>query len=768
MRPWLRDTLAALGLALAALLFWQLRIIASAEKLTFIGADYFTYVYPMFHHASRSLLEGTIPLWNPYQACGHPFLATVLVGVFYPPNAFHLLLPTELAIECVVVLHLFLAGLFMYLYGRTIELSRPAALAAGLTFGLSGFVVSQANWFVPALATCVWLPLQFLAVERIFARRRLAGAVLLGVAVGMPILSGWLQLWVYSMYALGAYAGVRWIAMALAPQQRSASVHVAALLAAGVALGLCLGGVQLLPGYELQSLGPRRPGGLSVLQTLVGGAPLPATFLEEAVATDPGRPRAIFLGMLALVLMPLSLFAPRGRLRVACLWSIALLSIGVALTIHTPLFAAFRWLPAASWFRNPQRILFLYAFAGAALVGIGAEVLASRAALARPRRRVAIGATATLVVCGWLWAAVVPAPGIALLALGLACVWAALLVPRPLVVGAILAVLLGGIGWDAFRTARGDSYRPYHDVGAFRRTRIFEPIERDRGHGRTHINLRSANPWFVYKQATLRRIDSISDYEPLSLERQAEFFRLLGGDVPEPDASRVFTGGLVVDPRKLNFRLLDVLSVRYMLTDVHWRHALERAGWKHVRGPGRGTVVLYRNPAPLPRAYLAQRSISVAGGAEALQVLADPHFDPHTQLVIEGPEPREPAASRAAAPPIEPASIRTHRSDRVVIDVNARQAGYLVLTDTFYPGWKATVDGETRPILRANHLFRAVPVDAGAQTVTFRYEPLSFRIGAALSLVATASVLAFCSVAAYRRRRARRTRSQLRPRVEPR
>ena len=75
------------------------------------------------------------------------------------------------------------------------------------------------------------------------------------------------------------------------------------------------------------------------------------------------------------------------------------------------------------------------------------------------------------------------------------------------------------------------------------------------------------------------------------------------------------------------------------------------------------------------------------------------------------------------------------------IAVRAERDAWLVLADTFYPGWNAEVDGEKVPILRANGLYRAVRVEAGEQTVIFRYQPTSFRVGVAVSCVSALAVL---------------------------
>ncbi|MCK6555285.1 YfhO family protein, partial [Candidatus Binatia bacterium] len=375
------------ALAVGTLVFWQFRIVQTGYELAAPSNDLFMQIYPMSHRAFAWWRDGQIPLWNPFQYCGVPLLATVLYGIFYPLNVFYLLVPrTEVAIECTVVLHLFAAGLFMYLYCRTIRLGRWAAVAGAVVFMWSGFLVLEALWFTPALSAAVWLPLGFLAIEKIFSDRRLRWAVLLATAVAMPLLAGWLQTWLYSMYALAAYSAVRLTAAWFRPGERRHLVRLGGLLAAGAAIGLGLTAVQLLPTLELQSLGPRRPGGLSIAQMLAYGPVAPGKLLAETVDSRAGHPRFSYLGILPLLLAPLA-FCTRGdRVRVAFLWCVLLLSAGFALTVHTPLFSLYRALPAATWFRIPNRILFLYAFAGAVLSGIGLDTVMS-AARDRPGRR---------------------------------------------------------------------------------------------------------------------------------------------------------------------------------------------------------------------------------------------------------------------------------------------------------------------------------------------------------------------------------------------
>ncbi len=164
-------------------------------------------------------------------------------------------------------------------------------------------------------------------------------------------------------------------------------------------------------------------------------------------------------------------------------------------------------------------------------------------------------------------------------------------------------------------------------------------------------------------------------------------------------------------------------------------------------------VEIYRDDEALPPAFVVPRARVVADPDERLAALLDPAFDPRAEVLLSRAPARPPApAQRDTTPPTfsEPSVLR-EGPNRVIIQVNMAQSGYLVLTDTFYPGWRATVDGEAVEILPADHAFRAVGLEAGEHTVVFEYAPLSFRVGAWVSLGAgvllVATLVVGCCVA---------------------
>ncbi len=144
-----------------------------------------------------------------------------------------------------------------------------------------------------------------------------------------------------------------------------------------------------------------------------------------------------------------------------------------------------------------------------------------------------------------------------------------------------------------------------------------------------------------------------------------------------------------------------------------------------------GDVKVYENLAVLPRAFVASRAV-VLSDAEAQAALARPDFDPATTVILE--QAAGIATDLAPLAASRPATITYYAPEHV--SVMADGPGYLVLTDTYYPGWRATVDGSPAAILRADLMFRAVELTPGAHTIEFHYDPISVRIGFWISGIA--------------------------------
>ena len=143
-----------------------------------------------------------------------------------------------------------------------------------------------------------------------------------------------------------------------------------------------------------------------------------------------------------------------------------------------------------------------------------------------------------------------------------------------------------------------------------------------------------------------------------------------------------------------------------------------------------GDVKVYEHLGALPRAFVVHQARAVEDDEAALAILRDPAFDPSQEVILASGGA---LAAKAGQPEVE---MLSYEPEEILLKARLDAPGYLVLTDTFYPGWKATVDGQPAPILRADIYFRAVPLAAGEHLVAFHYRPESVRLGLGMGLFA--------------------------------
>jgi hypothetical protein len=185
-----------------------------------------------------------------------------------------------------------------------------------------------------------------------------------------------------------------------------------------------------------------------------------------------------------------------------------------------------------------------------------------------------------------------------------------------------------------------------------------------------------------------------------------------------------------------------------------------------------GDVKIYENLDNLPRAFVVHRA-RVLDDEAAIAAMNDPSFRPDEEAILAtgGHEVLSlPFIPPRACPEVAPLTgrrlggerggagedeveILSYEAERVVISANLAEEGYLVLTDAYYPGWRALADGLETPIYRANLLFRAVYLPAGQHRIEFVYDPRSFKMGAAISLTALLGLVAGIALLTGRRKR---------------
>ncbi len=364
-----------LGLVLlVAVATWKLtaggRIIARGDLLL--------YFYPLRDYASQAVREGRLPLWNPYTFMGAPFLANSQVGFFYPLNLLMAWLPVEVAVSWSIALHLAIAALGAYaLARRALGLGRPASFAAGLAFGLGGYLGAQAE-HLNQIHVLAWLPWALWLGVRVGQGASWRAAVGLALVIALQILAGHAQSLYISLVGLLLTLGGQWLWEGL----RARRLHPMALIRAALIalLALALAGltcaVQLLPTLELAGESARA-GGLPFNEAgSFSWRPWVAARALMPTYGDPLFPEYVaYLGAAGMALTALGALAYR-RPAAWPIFPILLLIAGfiLALGVATPLFGLlYRLLPGFNLFRAQARWLVLFALGAALLIGLGVQ-----------------------------------------------------------------------------------------------------------------------------------------------------------------------------------------------------------------------------------------------------------------------------------------------------------------------------------------------------------------------------------------------------------
>jgi hypothetical protein len=423
LRHHVRDA-AAVGLLCLLVIACTWRIALAGRVLA--GGDIFSYFYPYWAEATRAIRAARLPLWNSSLFMGVPFAANSQVGLFYPLNwPLWLLWPAHRSVHLTIVLHLCLAALSAYLWGRrSLHLGRVASWAVGAVFALGGYMGAQVE-HVNQLQGLAWLPLMLMLSDRIArgvmpVSKRLKASCALAAVIGMVLLAGHTQTAFISLFGMAVYGLVPALWRSLRGRSGDTLMGASALLGFGAVLGVVLGAVQLLPTWELSGLSVRAQGlpfnervSFSLSPAYVGRALLPAF----GHTIPPGHLEHVaYVGIVGLALAIVGFVMDRDSASRAKreeqtngldpyhpVYLLILLGLFFALGLYNPLYVLLaRYVPGFAHFRVPARWLSLYACGVAALAGRAVQALWEGRSPGGRRMLVVVGSLTVLV----LWAVV--------------------------------------------------------------------------------------------------------------------------------------------------------------------------------------------------------------------------------------------------------------------------------------------------------------------------------------------------------------------------
>lgn len=732
-----RKDLAAAGLLLALwlLFFWRLFTPVATDQASLRQGDFSGQFVAFGAYQYARLSQGQVPLWNPWNNGGMPFLADPQTAVFYPPRLLTIALSrlaggwSYHALELEMAAHVLAFTLLMYLLLRRMTRhlagSVPGALVAALISGYGGWTSGYPPLQLAILESGIWFPLAVLGVYEATATRPLRGrrALYSALALGLSWLAGHSQTsWQLSLAVL-AWAAWRAWERRLGRQQFLRLLALIALPAFGLAA------VQLLPGLEYLLLTGRAGLGYDAKGN---GFPL-RDLLQFLFPAQLSLFSPLYIGIAGLVLVLIGL---QQRLHAVRFWLLtALVALALSLGRNAALYPAlYNLLPGLRWFRGQERAAFLVSHSLALAAGLTlAQLSQATDSLTRwqDARRILIA----ILLAGILVMALAPGgwPGVetpdmlgaALFTVLLtAGIWPLLrriiLVPAQpvwrLLLPALLILDLFSVNMDAPGTWQG--LPPARQLSMSPPPLVAAALADRAGPYRVD-GLRGLQDNFgsLYQLADIRGIS------PLFLTGP---WAIIGWEAINPTAWELF-------------------AVRYVYSD--WRE-LPLPARPVTQGRDRhGEVILHRLANPRPWAHLLHQVELVAGDEAAHARLADPAFDARQTVLLEqAPEPF-PAATAADGT----ATVTAFAPERVTIQVDAPDAAVLSLAQPHYPGWHARVNGAPATLLRAYGALGAIALPAGQHQIELVYDPLSWRAGALISLATVLALVLF--VAPLRRRR---------------
>ena len=759
------------SLALLALIvlgfFWPL--VFAGHWIPHGGGDLVSFLWPMYRFSARSLQKGEIPLWNPHLYSGAPFVADNQSSVFYPINLLAFALfgePSYKVIEGLVVFHIWLASANMFVLLRGLGLKRPAAVFGGVAFALSDLFVTHIG-NLNLNATMAWMPLLLLLTHRALTdvgRQSVRLAAGAGAVLGVAALAGHGQMLLLMGLALAGYIVYRLTIEGVSSKKREASDEkqrkklpkMCLLAVLIVTIGIGCSALTLLPAREMaEHTGRSR---LSYEEATVYSLPpkalvgllAPDFYGRSAMGFwgDWDRVEVGYAGVATLVLAATGIHhwikTRRQKFPFGFFLLLAAGGLLLAMGQHTPLYGLlYRYVPVFDQVRVPARMIVLADFGLAALAAFGLD------RLLREKSRVVI----------WIGLGAVVA-GVTLLALGLS---QAKTVPpdrlaqatRSIVIAAILMASSGILMWLV---------QPRHwaawllvgllaaDLVGLGSTLEIEP--NDPTLGFQHKDIVD----FLHQDTNLYRIEATSGAWQPDAALALGLYDI--GGVFNPLGLAPYHAYLAVAKGERGAPLYNLLGAKYVLAPKDRPPGDERLVPVYTGNP---QIDVYLNTEALPKALLVHEARVVPNHTAAWEALFT-EFDPTQAVILEESQTADLALGEQRPETVgDRIEFVQYESNAIVLAVETSTSGWLVLSEVYYPGWQATVDGEEVQVLRANYAFRAVALSPGKHVVKMTFEPWTWQMGLAISIVTWGGLVAWAIWEIKRRLMKRRRRNDLPP-----
>ncbi|MEQ8189505.1 MAG: YfhO family protein [Candidatus Eremiobacterota bacterium] len=711
----------------------------------FTGKSYFlndieAMEYPFHHYKYDMGQAGKLFLWDPYSFCGQPYIADIHTGTFYPLNWIFFFIPTATAIVIYVVIHFLMAGIFSYIFLRDMEFDYISSLAGSIFYSFCGFMVIRII-HVNFTTDCALLPLCLYSVNILFRKKNLLSSLLLSLFLACTLLSGNYQV------SLMVY-GITFIYFAGKLDLKELKKHLlpGGLFLAAIIFSFMFMAVQLLPTWEYIGQTMRISNGLPydmATKDSVGLKQLLLFIIPDYFGLPwryggyTGYPyfweACFYVGVFPLLLTLIAPFLITGKEKkifiILCI--IALLGFTLSLGKYTPVYGLFYSIvPLFKSYRFPLRwlllllpgMLYSIALSVNRLYNLEKPVTHKE----NPRLIMSLILAGIIMINLLILIMIVPPKtaagtisflvtgitGFIIIFLRLYCIIGkklfAFLTIASLIISAFSFGLFINLKTERsyFDKRAGDVFDVLKDKIPPERIYYFPPPDL---HGTKNMT-------------GTRKISTLIGYNPLILKRYGEYILYSDYKVPlTPEIQLEFIKQSNMIPIK------NLTKKMILLTNLSAVYSFEG-----TMGDYKLNIIPVKNPCG--RAFTVNEYQVITDDYKTLQYMGSNDFDPLNKVLLnEDPGIKNTGIIKKENYPVE---FQKFEPDYIKMKVSPEQSCWLFLSEIYYPGWKAFVDGKERKVYRANYMFRAIELKQGDNTVEFYFSSDSFRKGAAISLIA--------------------------------
>ncbi|MCX7920089.1 MAG: YfhO family protein [bacterium] len=752
----------AIGILLILVLLLFGKIIINNEY--FSGLDLVNAFYPWKTFLVQSVQAGELPLWNPYTFCGNPFIANFQACIFYPLDMVFFFTSPANAFRILLILHIFLSGLFTYILARYLHLNRTASIFSASVFMFSGFIfVRLSAGHSTMINGYAWIPFIFYLFLKTISEKKSILFLFLSIILAMQFLCGHPQVPYYTLFALGIYLFGYTVFQWQSERKLKPLMYPWITFIAGGIVAGTLAAIQMIPAWELTQLSATRAGGVQYeLATVASlslkylllffapmllGSPLDNTFWGGLAGFTE---TAGYLGIIPLLLSIYAVYRTR-RTQMTILFSlIGLIALLFACGKHTPFYWLFyHYFPGFNLFRCPARWLMFVTFAVAILSGIGLHNLIEFAQEKKELKKYLIFlcfiGTIIVLTIGVLnsfkrdiiitlfqneiaslsefYGPSVPKEQLAAL------------IPQDAMVNrfqVIINTLWKGFG--LFLISSSIFYIFWRSKTATWYLKVL-PIVVLLG------DLWSFDVWFITTDKAEKFAENyyFNSPEVQFLKSDNTYYRILCLDevlswmhTTETGPTAEFRPNRPMLHQIYDTRGYDPVTLRSYVDYINrmqgypqrsyqggllYIPSIEKCDWQML---SRLNVkyILTVNEVNDPNLDLVFY--------DRLKIYQNKTFIPRAYFVHDQ---RQENIVRTEI------NIETYTPNRIEVSVSNNSTGLLVLSELAYPGWQVTVDGKKKAMVVYEEIFRAVELEPGKHQIQFRYQPLSFRLGKLVSLI---------------------------------